>query len=121
VLLLVPAAILTGGTLSGRDALLGPAAGLAGALGLIAYFRALAIGPMGVDSPVAAVIGALVPIVVGLGIGEHPPTTSAIGIGVAAVSVPLASGSGPLRVRASTGPASFSRRWPDSALGPSLS
>ncbi len=107
VLLVVPAAILTGGTLSWRDALLGLAAGLAGALGLIAYFRALAIGPMGVVSPIAAMVGALVPIVVGLGIGERPPTTGAIGIGVAAVSVLLASDSGPLRVRASSGAGVF--------------
>ncbi len=98
LLLLVPAAVAGRGSLAPRDALLGLVAGLAGALGLVAYFRALAIGPMGVVSPVAAVIGTLVPVVAGLGIGERPPAAATAGIGAAALSVLLASGSGPLRL-----------------------
>jgi drug/metabolite transporter (DMT)-like permease len=95
LLLLVPAALLVGGTLPVRDALFGLLAGVAGALGLVAYFEALARGPMGVASPLAGVIGVLIPVVVGLGGGERPSVTGAAGIGVAVVAVLLAGGSGP--------------------------
>lgn len=43
--------------------------GLAIAVGLSSLYRALALGPMGVTGPVAAVIGASVPIVTDLGVG----------------------------------------------------
>ena len=42
------------------DALWGASAGLAGTLGLTAYYRALAVGRMGINAPVTAVLaGAL--------------------------------------------------------------
>ncbi len=56
--------------------------GLAGALGLVCLFRALARGPMSVVAPVAACGGAL-PLVTGLAGGERLTAVQALGIGLA--------------------------------------
>ena len=66
-------------------------ASLAGASGLACYYRALAIGTMGVVSPIAA-LGVLVPLVVGVADGERPAGVQVLGIGIALVGVVLASG-----------------------------
>lgn len=66
-------------------------AGLAGMLGLVAFYAALAIGTMGVVSPIAA-LGVVVPVVVGLARGERPATLQLVGIALAVVGVVLASG-----------------------------
>jgi drug/metabolite transporter (DMT)-like permease len=67
------------------------AAGLAGLGGLVAFYRALAIGTMGVVSPIAA-LGVVVPVAVGLGRGERPGAVQLLGIVVAVLGVVLASG-----------------------------
>ena len=67
------------------------AAGLAGLGGLVAFYRALAIGTMGVVSPIAA-LGVVVPLAVGLGRGERPGAVQLVGIVVALLGVVLASG-----------------------------
>jgi drug/metabolite transporter (DMT)-like permease len=67
------------------------AAGLAGLGGLVAFYRALAIGTMGVVSPIAA-LGVVVPVAVGLGRGERPGAVQLVGIVVAVLGVVLASG-----------------------------
>lgn len=66
-------------------------AGLAGVLGLVAFYAALASGTMGVVSPIAA-LGVVVPVVVGVGRGERPSLAQVVGIAVAVVGVVLASG-----------------------------
>jgi drug/metabolite transporter (DMT)-like permease len=66
-------------------------ASLAGATGLALYYRALAIGTMGVVSPIAA-LGVLVPLAVGVADGERPAPVQVLGIAVALVGVVLASG-----------------------------
>ncbi|HYN57125.1 MAG TPA: EamA family transporter [Motilibacterales bacterium] len=66
-------------------------ASLAGATGLALFYRALAIGTMGVVSPIAA-LGVLVPLAVGLGSGERPTTVQMVGIVLALVGVVAASG-----------------------------
>ncbi len=73
----------------------GAAAGVAGAGGLVFYFRALAIGPMGVTAPVAAVVGAALPIGVGVAMGERPGPMAVVGIALGVVAVALASRPGP--------------------------
>lgn len=67
----------------------GALAGVAGCVGLVAYLRALALGPMGVVSPLASVLGVMVPVVAGLVAGERPTLLATVGIvlGVAAVTV----------------------------------
>jgi drug/metabolite transporter (DMT)-like permease len=81
------AAVLIGGSLTGRDSALGMAAGLGSALGVAALYRGFAVSVVGIVAPVAATAAAVLPIVVGLAIGEQPATTVLIGIGCAVVAV----------------------------------
>ena len=67
------------------------AAGLSGMVALLAYYTALAIGTMGVVSPIAAT-GVVVPVLVSLARGERPSPTALAGIAVAVLGVVLASG-----------------------------
>ncbi|MDA8102671.1 MAG: DMT family transporter [Nitrospiraceae bacterium] len=65
-------------------------AGVVGPLALSLYYRALSIGPMGIVGPVSAT-GGVVPVVVGVAMGERPTPLQLIGllgciIGVAVVS-----------------------------------
>ena len=89
---LLPLAAVTGGFPS-LDAGLVPGllAGVAGLGALAAFYRALAIGTMGVVAPVAA-LGVVVPVAVGLVQGEAPSRAQVAGIAVAVVGVVLASG-----------------------------
>jgi len=66
-------------------------ASVSGATGLALYYRALAIGTMGVVSPIAA-LGVLVPLTAGLLQGEQPAPLQVVGIVVALVGVIAASG-----------------------------
>jgi drug/metabolite transporter (DMT)-like permease len=63
---------------------------LAGIGGLAAFYRALAIGNMGVVAPISA-CSALVPVVVGLASGDRPGGLQGIGIALALAGVVLAS------------------------------
>lgn len=59
-------ALLTHDPLPGKEALLwGVVAGFSGGIGLAAFYRALAVGQMGVNAPIAAVLTALFPVIVG--------------------------------------------------------
>ena len=66
-------------------------AGLAGGIGLLAFYRAMASGAMTVTAPITAVVGAVVPVIVGLAQGERPGALAVIGIGIAIFSVALVS------------------------------
>jgi drug/metabolite transporter (DMT)-like permease len=65
--------------------------GLAGVVGLVSFYAALASGTMGVVSPIAA-LGVVVPVLFGLAQGERPATLQLVGIVVAVAGVVLASG-----------------------------
>ncbi|MEU6140941.1 EamA family transporter [Streptomyces sp. NPDC047081] len=67
------------------------AAGLAGPVAMICFYKALALGPMGVVSPLAT-LSVAVPVGVGLFLGERPGLTQAAGIAVAVTGVVLAGG-----------------------------
>ncbi|MFI6437623.1 EamA family transporter [Streptomyces sp. NPDC050759] len=67
------------------------AAGLAGPVALICFYKALALGPMGVVSPLGT-LSVAVPVSVGLFLGERPGLTQAAGIAVAVTGVILAGG-----------------------------
>jgi drug/metabolite transporter (DMT)-like permease len=89
---LLAAVAATGGFSTGSPRLLyAVVAGLIGPVAMICFYRALALGPMGVVSPLATV-GVVVPVTVGLLLGEHPGMFQAAGIAVAAVGVVLAGG-----------------------------
>lgn len=67
------------------------AAGLVGPVALFAFYKALALGPMGVVSPLAT-LGVGVPVGVGLFLGERPGLLQVAGIAVAVTGVVLAGG-----------------------------
>ncbi len=59
---LLPVLLVVGGAPSTGAWLYGGLAGAAGTTGLVIYLRAMAAGPIGVVSPVAALVGAAVPV-----------------------------------------------------------
>jgi drug/metabolite transporter (DMT)-like permease len=65
-------------------------AGMAGALGLLAFYRALAVGKMSVIAPISAT-AAVIPVVVGVATGDRPTAVQGAGIAVALAGVALAS------------------------------
>ncbi|MER8223099.1 DMT family transporter [Streptomyces sp. NPDC094143] len=67
------------------------AAGLVGPVAMLAFYKALALGPMGVVSPLGS-IGVAVPVGVGLVLGERPGLLQFVGIMVAVAGVCLAGG-----------------------------
>jgi drug/metabolite transporter (DMT)-like permease len=95
-LILLPAVVLLDGALSGPALAAGAVAGVAGGGGLVLYLRALAIGPMGVASPVAGVVGAALPVGFGLLAGERLSMLAVVGAVVGLVAVVLASSGGSL-------------------------
>jgi drug/metabolite transporter (DMT)-like permease len=75
---------------SGRELAWGVFGGVMGAVGLTAFYRALAVGTMGIVGPISAT-GAIVPVAYGLARGEHPSPLQGVGIVVAVVGVIAAS------------------------------
>ncbi|MEV7545479.1 DMT family transporter [Streptomyces sp. NPDC089915] len=67
------------------------AAGLVGPAAMLSFYKALALGPMGVVSPLGSV-GVVVPVGVGLLLGERPGPGQFAGIAVAVAGIVLAGG-----------------------------
>ncbi|MDF3299605.1 EamA family transporter [Streptomyces tropicalis] len=67
------------------------AAGLVGPVAMLSFYKALALGPMGVVSPLAT-LSVAVPVTVGLTLGERPALLQVAGIAVAVAGVVLAGG-----------------------------
>lgn len=87
-LLLAPLAPLAPGTVSLEALVLGAAAGVMGTGGLVIYLRGMAVGPIGVVSPLAAVTGAAVPVLWGSWlIGERLGGPQVAGVLLALASV----------------------------------
>jgi drug/metabolite transporter (DMT)-like permease len=98
------AAILVRGDLDGRSLWIGALGGIGGAVGLSAFYKAMAVGTMSVVSPITA-CSALVPFVLSLATGERPATIAAMGAILALSGAILASleerkSSSPERARA---------------------
>lgn len=75
---------------SGRELAWGLLGGVMGAVGLAAFYRALAVGTMGIVGPISAT-GAIVPVAYGLARGEQPSVLQGVGIVVAVGGVIAAS------------------------------
>ena len=69
----------------------GGLAGVAGVVGLVLFYRALAAGAMTVVAPVTGVTSAAIPVVVGLVAGERPSFTRLLGVGCALLAIALVS------------------------------
>lgn len=90
------------------DLVVGGLGGVAGAVGLASLYKGLAVGPMSVVAPTAALSGT-VPVVAGFLQGERPAALQLLGMALAALGIVLA-------VRA-TGPDHAAPR-PDLAVAP---
>jgi len=88
-----------------------PLSGLGGAIGLLAFYRGLAVGNMGVVAPISAT-AAVVPVVVGIASGDRPSELQYTGLVLALAGVVLAS-----REEVSGGPARGAGLAIVSALG----
>ncbi len=88
-LLIVPVAWATGSTLTSTAWLAAVSAGSIEAVGSVALFRGLSQGRMGVVAPVAGIVNALVPMVVGLCRGETHSAIAWLGLLLAAPAIVL--------------------------------
>ncbi|MGH8860271.1 MAG: EamA family transporter [Jatrophihabitantaceae bacterium] len=79
------------GTLTARVVLFGTLGGLAGLLGVSLMYQLMVTAPMNVISPMTAVLAAIVPVLVGVTIGERPAVAAWIGIAVGILAVVLVS------------------------------
>jgi drug/metabolite transporter (DMT)-like permease len=97
-------AIAVRGEVDGRSLWIGAVGGVGGAVGLSAFYKAMAVGTMSVVSPITA-CSALVPFVLSLATGERPAAIAAMGAILALAGAILASleerrSSSPERARA---------------------
>ncbi|MFG2246184.1 EamA family transporter [Spirillospora sp. NPDC048823] len=84
-------ALLAGGTASPGPMAWGFAAGLSGGAGLITFYRALARGPMNVVAPVSALAAAVLPVAVGVAMGERLDASVLAGVLLCLVAIGLVS------------------------------
>jgi drug/metabolite transporter (DMT)-like permease len=85
----VVVAVAVAGEPTGPDVWLGVGAGAANVCGLGCLYQALATGRMSIVAPVAAVVGALVPVGWALVTGERPGSVVLAGVVVAVAAGPL--------------------------------
>ena len=69
-------------------------AGANGAFGLLALYSALASGRMGIAAPVSGVVGAVVPVLVGMALNGSPGPVALVGFALAGAGVWLLSAAG---------------------------
>ncbi|CAN5263538.1 DMT family transporter [soil metagenome] len=80
-----------GGAITPGAAVAGSVAGMFAIAGFLAFYAALAIGPISVLSPLIAVLSSLVPVVVALIAGESLSALAAVAIGLAVLAAALIS------------------------------
>lgn len=91
-LVLLAIATISGATIPPlSDWIWGGVAGLVGATGLLAFYRAMGSGYMTVVAPVSAVTATAIPVIVGLLTGERPGVLALLGIPIAIVAIALVS------------------------------
>ena len=81
------------------DLMWGSVAGLAGAVGLVAFYQALAVGRMGIVAPIAAMLSAALPVLFGAFFEGLPGPLQLIGFVLALIAVGLISGLGVVKGR----------------------
>jgi drug/metabolite transporter (DMT)-like permease len=95
LLLLLAALPLVPGAFHRADLLVSLVCGVCGTLAVGLLYRGLAIGVMGVVSPITAVLAAALPVAWGIGRGERPAALALLGIAFALVAVVLVSAATP--------------------------
>ena len=91
LILTVFALFVVPGTIDQTVIMLSLATAVVGTLGMILLYAALALGPMGIVSPLTAIGGAAIPVIVGVVRGEPLTLLFTLGAGLALVSVVLVS------------------------------
>ena len=89
LLLVMP--LLPPSVASGADLAWGAATGVAGAVGLALFYRALSVGRMSVVAPIGAAVGNAIPVLVGVALGERPGALVYLGMLLAIASIVLVS------------------------------
>lgn len=84
-------AFFTGGDATGIDFLIGFAAGVSGAIGLVMLFTGLARGRAATVAPISAALGAVVPVVVAVVAGDRPSLLAWAGVGIAIPAIALSA------------------------------
>jgi len=118
LVVLLVALPLVGGVLHASDLAWGLACGVAAAVAIGMLYRALAIGTMGVVSPITAVLAAAVPVLYALVRGDRPAPLALGGIALALVAVILVSGAPPAAKSDEDAP--LARLWHPNLLGPGI-
>ena len=77
---------------AGVDVAWAAAAGTMSMVGVVAFYYALANGAMTVVAPITAVVSAVVPVTVGIALGERPSGWALAGVVLALAAVALVSG-----------------------------
>jgi uncharacterized membrane protein len=90
LLLVMPGALPEAGDLGW-----GAVAGLTAGMGIMLLYRSLAMGPMNVAAPTAAVVATIVPVTTGLILGERPGTLALIGVACGIVAVGMVGAAAP--------------------------
>lgn len=81
-------ALFTGEAFPSQTALLwGMTAGITGGVGLAALYKALAVGHMGINAPIAAVITAALPVIFGIWHEGLPSAVQIVGFALAALAI----------------------------------
>ena len=86
------APIVGAGRVTAADLAWGAASGVAGLTGVGLLYRGMTIGSMSIVAPLTAVMSAVIPIVVGFGLGERPALLATMGLLLAVPAIALASG-----------------------------
>lgn len=89
ILLLV--APFVGGVVTTEVWFWGAIAGVSGAFAYVMLFRALAIGPMSIASPISALVAVVLPVIAGVFFGERLPLLGWVGIALGMVAVLMVS------------------------------
>jgi drug/metabolite transporter (DMT)-like permease len=94
VLVLLALPFLPDSSPTSNDFAWGAAAGLAGGFGVALLYRGLAIGVMSVVAPVTAVCSVIIPLAVGVALGERPAGLAILGVVLAIAAIVLVSQTG---------------------------
>jgi drug/metabolite transporter (DMT)-like permease len=95
LVLLVLAATVTGGELAVPALSWGYASGVAGGVGLLSFYRAMAKGPMSIVSPLSSLVAAVLPVGIGLLLGERLTPFGLGGVALCLTAIALATMTGP--------------------------
>ncbi len=85
---------LTRGTPTPADLAWGAAAGACGAAGATLIYWALALGPVSLASPLVCIIALVLPVLVGVALGERPTPRAWTGVALAVLAIPLLAQTG---------------------------